>query len=151
MIALTGIVFSLAFVMMQFSATVYSPRLVLWIARDPGIFSATFPYSFAAIEWIERDGRHGTSFVSRWLVIALLLASVGMFIALIEKISLLRSAPAGLIIRISRSWSRLCWIMSGALEQRRDDVHEQFHDGHGGEGTIASDVGGSLGVLISVA
>jgi uncharacterized membrane protein len=34
MIALTGIVFSLAFVMVQFSATAYSPRLVLWIARD---------------------------------------------------------------------------------------------------------------------
>src|SRR5215471_4429353 len=35
MIALTGIVFSLTFVMVQFSATAYSPRLVLWIARDP--------------------------------------------------------------------------------------------------------------------
>ena len=96
MIALTGIVFSLAFVMVQFSATAYSPRLVLWIARDPvlwhavGIFSATFLYSIAAIAWIERDGRHGTPFVSSWLVIVLLLASVGMFIALIEKISLLQ-------------------------------------------------------------
>jgi uncharacterized membrane protein len=51
MIALTGIVFSLAFVMVQFSATAYSPRLVLRIARDPvvsnalGIFTATFLYS----------------------------------------------------------------------------------------------------------
>ena len=35
MIALTGIVFSLTFVMVQFSATAYSPRLVLWISRDP--------------------------------------------------------------------------------------------------------------------
>src|SRR6185436_13887762 len=48
MIALTGIVFSLTFVMVQFSATAYSPRLVLWVARDPvvshglGIFTATF-------------------------------------------------------------------------------------------------------------
>src|SRR6187399_1207689 len=45
MIALTGIVFSLAFVMVQFSATAYSPRLVLWVARDSvmshalGVFS----------------------------------------------------------------------------------------------------------------
>jgi uncharacterized membrane protein len=51
MISLTGIVFSLAFVMIQFSATVYSPRLVLWIALDPvvshalGIFTATFFYA----------------------------------------------------------------------------------------------------------
>jgi len=34
MLALTGIVFSLTFVMVQFSATAHSPRLVLWIARD---------------------------------------------------------------------------------------------------------------------
>ena len=30
MLALTGIVFSLAFVMVQFSSIAYSPRLVLW-------------------------------------------------------------------------------------------------------------------------
>src|ERR1700683_1229908 len=35
MIALTGIVFSLTFVMVQFSATASSPRLALWISRDP--------------------------------------------------------------------------------------------------------------------
>ena len=35
MIALTGIVFAMAFVMVQFSAIVYSPRLVLWFARYP--------------------------------------------------------------------------------------------------------------------
>jgi hypothetical protein len=34
MMALTGIVFAMAFVMAQFSAIVYSPRLVLWFARD---------------------------------------------------------------------------------------------------------------------
>src|SRR5678815_4989832 len=51
MIALTGIVFSLAFVMVQFSATTYSPRLVLWVARDSvvshslGMFVSTFLYS----------------------------------------------------------------------------------------------------------
>jgi len=37
MIALTGIVFSLTFVMVQFSASAYSPRLVQWVARDPVI------------------------------------------------------------------------------------------------------------------
>src|SRR4249920_3853458 len=35
MIALTGIVFSLVFVMAQFSATAYSPRLAVWVARSP--------------------------------------------------------------------------------------------------------------------
>jgi uncharacterized membrane protein len=96
MISMTGIVFSLAFVMVQFSSTAYSPRLVLWVARDPvlwhavGVFSATFLYAIAAIAWIDRGGVHGTPFISSWLVIALLLASVGMFIALIQKISLLQ-------------------------------------------------------------
>lgn len=96
MIALTGIVFSLTFLMVQFSATAYSPRLVLWLAREPvlwhsvGIFSATFLYSIAAIAHVDRGGTGHTPFFSSWLVIVLLLASVGMFIALIEKISLLQ-------------------------------------------------------------
>jgi uncharacterized membrane protein len=96
MIALTGIVFSLAFVMVQFSSTAYSPRLVLWIAREPllwhavGVFSATFLYAIAAMAWVERRGTNGTPFINTWIVIGLLLASVGMFIALIEKLSMLQ-------------------------------------------------------------
>ena len=86
MIALTGIVFSLAFVMVQFSSTAYSPRLVLWIARDAtlwhamGVFSATFLYAIAAMAWVERGGTQGTPFVSGWLVIGLLFASVAMLL-----------------------------------------------------------------------
>ena len=38
MIALTGIVFSIAFVLVQFNAIVYSPRLVVWFARDRLLF-----------------------------------------------------------------------------------------------------------------
>jgi hypothetical protein len=43
-----SIVFSLTFLMVQFSATAYSPRLVIWISRDLvvshalGVFIATF-------------------------------------------------------------------------------------------------------------
>jgi uncharacterized membrane protein len=96
MIALTGIVFSLAFVMVQFSATAYSPRLVLWLARDRvlwhavGVFCATFLYAVAAMAWIDRGGSRPPPLIATWLVIALLIASVGMFIALIEKLSLLQ-------------------------------------------------------------
>jgi uncharacterized membrane protein len=52
MLSLTGIVFSLVFVMVQFSAIAYSPRLALWIARNRviwhvlGVFTATFIYSW---------------------------------------------------------------------------------------------------------
>jgi len=96
MLALTGIVFSLAFVMVQFSATAYSPRLVLWIARDPmlshalGVFTATFLYPIAAITGVDRNGSGKVPFVSAWIVVVLLIASVGMFIGLIQGIGLLQ-------------------------------------------------------------
>ena len=96
MIALTGIVFSLAVVMVQFSATAYSPRLVPWIARDPvlshalGTFTATFLYAIAALTRVDRTGSGKVPFVSLWVVVALLVASVAMFISLIHRISVLR-------------------------------------------------------------
>jgi uncharacterized membrane protein len=96
MLALTGIVFSLVFVMVQFSAIAYSPRLSLWMARDRviwhslGVFTATFLYSMAAIAWLDRDRSGTVLFFSGWLVVVLLLASVGMFIALVERITVLQ-------------------------------------------------------------
>jgi len=95
MIALTGIVFSLTFVMVQFSATAYSPRLVLWIARDPllshslGIFTATFLYAIAAIAWVDRSGSGKVPFLSVWMVVLLLLGSVAMFVGLTQRIGML--------------------------------------------------------------
>lgn len=96
MIALTGIVFSLAFVMVQFSATAYSPRLVLWIARDPvmshamGMFTATFLYALAALAWVDRRGSGRVGFFGMWFVMVLLLASMAMFVALIQRIGVLQ-------------------------------------------------------------
>ena len=43
MMALTGIIFSLAFVMVRFSATAYSPRLVVRLARDQVLFHLEEP------------------------------------------------------------------------------------------------------------
>jgi len=96
MIALTGIVFSMTFVMVQFSATAYSPRLVLWVARDPvvahalGIFSATFLYALLMLAWIDRDSTGKVPLISGWLTMALLLASMGMFVALIDRVAMLQ-------------------------------------------------------------
>jgi uncharacterized membrane protein len=96
MIALTGIVFSLTFLMVQFSATAYSPRLVPWIARDPvishalGTFTATFLYAIAALAGVDRSGSGKVPFVSLWLVVVFLLASVAMFISLVQRMVLLR-------------------------------------------------------------
>jgi len=96
MIALTGIVFSLTFVMVQFSATAYSPRLVLWIARDPvishsiGVFTATFLYSLAALAWVDRGGSGKVPLAGAVIVDVLLIASVIMFVSLIQRIGLLQ-------------------------------------------------------------
>ncbi len=96
MITLTGIVFSFTFVMVQFSATAYSPRLVQWISRDPvishslGVFTATFLYAIAALMRVDLGGQGKVPFISGWIVVALLLVSTAMFIGLIRRISLLR-------------------------------------------------------------
>jgi len=94
MIALTGVVFSLTFVMVQFSATAYSPRLVLWFARDPllahafGTLTATFLYALAALAWVDRTGTlGGVPLVSALTVLALLLASIAMFVGLIHRVA----------------------------------------------------------------
>jgi uncharacterized membrane protein len=98
MIALSAIVFSLTFLMVQFSATAYSARLVLWIARDPflshatGVFTATFLYALAALAWVDRDGTGRVGLVSLGVVVGLLIASVIMFISLIQRMSRLQIA-----------------------------------------------------------
>jgi uncharacterized membrane protein len=96
MIALTGIVFSLTFVMVQFSATAYSPRLVLWIARDPvmshslGVFTATFLYALASLAWVDRSGSGRVPLSGTVVVTALLIVSVIMFIFLIQRVGMLQ-------------------------------------------------------------
>jgi uncharacterized membrane protein len=96
MISLTGIVFSLTFVMVQFSATAYSPRLVLWVARDPwmshalGVFISTFLYALHLLAWVDRNASGRVPFITFWILFALLLASMGMFIALIQRVGLLQ-------------------------------------------------------------
>lgn len=96
MITLTGIVFSLAFVMVQFSATAYSPRLVLWIARDPvtshaaGISTATFLYALTALAWVDRNNSGRVPLISLLIVGVLLLASIAIFISLIHRIGMLQ-------------------------------------------------------------
>jgi uncharacterized membrane protein len=93
MMALTGIVFAIAFVILQFSASAYSPRLVAVFGNDPslyhtlGIFSATFGYSLAALAWTNH-GESGTApLFSTIVVIVLLIASLLAFARLVHKMS----------------------------------------------------------------
>jgi uncharacterized membrane protein len=96
MIALTGIVFSLTFLMVQFSAAAYSPRLVLWIARDPvmshalGVFTATFLYALTALAWVDRNGSGKVPLVGVVAVAGCLYLSTIMFISLIQRVGMLQ-------------------------------------------------------------
>lgn len=106
MLALTGIVFSLAFVMVQFSSIAYSPRLVLWFSRDPvishamGIFTATFIFSLSALGWVDRDGSGKVPFFSTWLVILMVVASVMALALLVQRLAALQ--VSGVVAFIGR-------------------------------------------------
>jgi uncharacterized membrane protein len=93
---LTGLVFSLAFVMVQFAATAYSPRLVSWLAGSAlmrhslGLFTATFLYALAALAWIDRANTGKVPLLTVWFAIQLLLASIVAFVLLVERLSMLQ-------------------------------------------------------------
>ncbi|WP_035706935.1 DUF2254 domain-containing protein [Bradyrhizobium genomosp. I (2014)] len=93
MMALTGIVFSIAFVLVQFNAVVYSPRLVVWFARDRllfhslGMFVATFMYSLSTLAWVDREGAQGVPFLSAAIVAAMLVSSVLMLAQLVQRLN----------------------------------------------------------------
>ena len=110
MLALTGIVFSLIFVMVTFSANAYSPRIVLWIARDRslshslGIFTATFIYALAALVWVDRNHSGAVGKLSAVCIVMLLFASIAVLGFLVQRIGLLRiSSILRLIGRNGRS------------------------------------------------
>ena len=90
MIGLTGIVFTISLVMVQFSAIAYSPRLVLLLARDPGLFHslgvfiATFTYSLSILLYVDRNGSGAVPILSGVVVAGLLLLSMLLFSALMK-------------------------------------------------------------------
>ncbi len=96
MLALTGIVFSIAFVLVQFNAIVYSPRLVVWFARDRllfhslGVFVATFMYSLSTLAWIDRTGAGRVPLVSSMFVAVMVAISVLLLSWLVQRLNTLQ-------------------------------------------------------------
>lgn len=92
MITLTGVVFAIAFVMVQFGSAAYSPRLAIIFSTNPalyhtlGVFSATFIYSLAALVWTDRNGSGLVPVLSAALVVLMLIASMLALIRLIKSI-----------------------------------------------------------------
>ncbi len=89
---LTAIVFAVAFVMVQFSAVTYSPRVALRFARDPllfhalGVFFATFTYALAAAAWVDRDASGRVPALSWLFAVVLLFASLIIFAVLVQRL-----------------------------------------------------------------
>ncbi len=90
MIGLTGVVFALGLVMVQFSALAYSPRIVLLLVRDPklfhslGVFIATFTYSLCALLQVDRNGSGVVPLISGIAVAGLLLLCMLLFSTLMK-------------------------------------------------------------------
>lgn len=90
MMAFTAIVFSIAYITVQFNAIAYSPRLALWFSNNPrtfhalGLFIATFLYALSAIAWTDRGADGGVPLLSTMVVLALLVASTLQFSRLVR-------------------------------------------------------------------
>ena len=93
MMALTAIIFSIAYITVQFNAIAYSPRLALWFANHPrmfhalGIFMATFIYTLWMMAWVDRRGNGAVPLMSSTLVVVMLIASTYYFTMLIRGLS----------------------------------------------------------------
>ena len=93
MMALTGIVFSIAFILVQFNAIVYSPRLVVWLARDRtlfhalGVFVSTFMYSLSTLAWVDRAGTGRVPLVSCVFVGMMVVTSVLLLSLLVQRLN----------------------------------------------------------------
>ncbi len=92
MMALTGVVFAITFVMVQFSAIAYSPRLVRWFVEDRmlyhsiGFYSATFIFAFFTLAWVDRDGSGRVPMYSTLAVGVLLMIGMFLFVALVQRV-----------------------------------------------------------------
>ncbi len=90
MITLTGIVFSLVFVIVQFGSSTYSPRITRVFAHirslrhSLGIFTGTFIYCLMALRTLGLDRGEVVSAFTVWLAFAWLLASVAILANLVR-------------------------------------------------------------------
>ncbi len=93
MITLTAIVFSLAFLVLQFTVASYSARLAPILFRDPvmyralGVFVATFTYALGTLASVDLNGNGIVPQYSIAVVGALLMLSTFMLMRLIQRLA----------------------------------------------------------------
>jgi uncharacterized membrane protein len=96
MIAFTGIVFSMAFLMIQFGSTAYSPRLAGFFLQDRvvrhalGVFIATFLYALFALSSSGVASERVGYDLSVEVGLLAVLFSVIMFLALMQRVTTLQ-------------------------------------------------------------
>jgi uncharacterized membrane protein len=92
MITLTGVVFSVGFVIVQVAGSAYSPRLAGWFSRDPimfhalGTFMATFIYALATLWQVDHGGNGYVPVYSTYIVLLLLVSSMIALVLLIVSV-----------------------------------------------------------------
>ena len=93
MMALTGITFSLVFVMVQFGSSVYSPRLVAMLARSriirhsAGIFIGTFLFALIVLSSVDRQTNGLVPALTTIVAFCWMLGSILALILLIDRIT----------------------------------------------------------------
>lgn len=96
MIAFTGFVFSMVFVLIQFGSTTYTPRLAGYLLQDPvvrhalGIFTGTFLFTLNAASYVNVRASEIVPNLAVIFALLLVTASSVMFLALIERVTSLR-------------------------------------------------------------
>lgn len=155
MIVFTGFVFSTALLVVQFGSTAFSPRLIRVLRQDRvvkyalGLFTATFVYALWVLSDVGSERETFVPILSWLLAMALLLASIGAFLLLIQRlVNRLRIAcVASDVARRARAAIDALYPAGGDLDDRAaapepgsvDQVVR--HRGHGGV-IVAIDRGG---------
>ena len=107
MIAFTGLVIASVLVVVQFAASQYSPRLVLWFRGDPvvkhaiGSFIAAWIYSLVALRELERGMLDVRPDVSVRVGLVLLVGAAVLFLVLLQRV-LDRLRPRSLYAAVAR-------------------------------------------------
>ena len=93
MLALTAIVFTVAYITAQFNSMAYSPRVASLFVRDPalfhafGLFNATFVFSVITLGWVDRDSSGFVPELSLVIVVILVILSMIAFARLVRGVS----------------------------------------------------------------
>lgn len=134
MMALTAIVFSLAFVFVQFGSSAYSPRLVSLLTthgvmtHSLGVFTGTFMFALIGLILLNPDRPPITTVVVLVVSMVWLLASIALFILLNQRVNLL--TISNVLHMIGERGRRVIAEMYPPLDSQPLTPHERAVSAH---------------------